>query len=132
MRAMSVVAPEEDDPIMKKLLSLAFSAALTAGAAWAAVGPEPGKTQWTGYITDTHCGEKGANKNHTAECIDKCMKGGSKAQIKNESDGNVYNLKDFDPSVRALVGKRVTVTGTLDAPTKTITVQHAKVANVAP
>jgi hypothetical protein len=128
MRAACAVAPGEDDRTMKKLLSLAFAASLAAGMVWAA----DTKTHWTGYITDSHCGEKGAGKNHSAECIDKCMKEGSKAQIRNESDGNYYNLKDFDPQVRALVGKRVTITGTLDSATKTITVERAKVADVAP
>jgi hypothetical protein len=113
---------------MKKLLSLAFAATLAAGLAGAA--PSGTKGEWTGFITDTHCGEKGANRQHTAECVDKCLKDGSKAQIRNESDGHYYNLGEFDSQTRKLVGKRVTVTGTLDAAGKTITVEHARVADV--
>jgi len=72
------------------------------------------KGEWTGYITDTHCGSKGASKSHTADCVDKCMKSGSKAQIMNESDNKAYDLSEFSKDMRPLVGKKVTVKGTLD------------------
>ena len=108
---------------MKKLLSLAaiLAFAAVAGAA------DKAKSEWTGYITDTHCASKGANKEHTAGCIEKCMKAGSKAQIWDEADKKAYDLDDFG-KVKALVGSRVTVKGTLDPATGTIKVASAEKA----
>jgi uncharacterized protein DUF5818 len=102
---------------MKRSLSLAV-VAVFAFAAFAAAG------EWTGYITDTHCGTKGAAKEHTAACVEKCMKGGSQAQILNESDSKLYTLDSFD-KVKPLMGSKVTVKGTLSADGQTIAVESA-------
>ena len=107
----------------KTILAFAAAAFLTAGAA----GAETVKGEWTGYITDTHCGEHGANKDHTKGCVEKCMKGGSKAQIKSDADGRIYDLSSFD-QVRPLMGQKVTVMGSLDKDTNTITVTSAVAA----
>lgn len=106
---------------MKKLLALALLAAIPVAFVVAA---ETTKGEWTGYITDTHCADKGANKEHTAACVEKCMKGGSKAQIMNEADKKLYNLDSFD-KVKSLVGTKVTVKGSLNAETNTIAVESA-------
>lgn len=106
---------------MKKILALAAALALSAGLSAAA---EKAKGEWTGYITDTHCASKGASKEHTAGCIEKCMKSGSKAQIWDEADKKAYDLDDFG-KVKALVGSKVTVRGTLDPVTNTIKVESA-------
>jgi uncharacterized protein DUF5818 len=108
---------------MKKLLAFAVVATLSGGAVWA----EAVKGEWTGYITDTHCGDKGATKDHTKGCVEKCMKGGSKAQIKNDADGKTYDLSSFD-QVRPLMGQKVTVKGALDKDSNTITVESAAAA----
>jgi hypothetical protein len=110
---------------MKKLLVLSFAAALGAGSVLAAGAT---KGEWTGYLTDTHCATKGASKDHTAGCIEKCMKGGSKAQILSEADGKLYDLAAFDAKVKPLVGKKVTLKGSLDKDTNTITVESAAAA----
>jgi opacity protein-like surface antigen len=110
---------------MKKILALSIAACLAAGSAMAA---EAVKGEWTGYITDTHCAAKGANKDHTAGCVEKCMKGGSHAQILNEADGKLYDLAAFDAKVKPLVGKKVTLKGSLDKDSHTITVDTAVVA----
>jgi hypothetical protein len=110
---------------MKALMTLAVAAAMTGGMAWAA---SPVKGEWTGFITDTHCGAHGANKEHTAGCVEKCIKGGSKAQILSEADGKTYDLASFDARLKPLVGKKVTVTGSLDKETNTITVDTAAAA----
>lgn len=102
------------------VLSLAFSPALQAADA-------PAKGEWTGYITDGHCGVKGANKDHTAECVEKCMKAGTKAQIWIDGDNKGIDLDSF-AKVKALVGSKVTVKGTLDPKTQTITVASAEKA----
>ncbi len=89
-----------------------------------AVQAAPTTVEWTGYITDTHCGPKGATKDHTIGCVERCVKAGSKAQILNESDQKVYDLDDV-AKVKSLVGKKVTIKGTLDAEKNTIKVESA-------
>jgi hypothetical protein len=101
---------------MKKLMAMAAVVALFAAPVFA--------EEWTGWVSDTHCGKKGANKNHTAACVEKCMKGGSKAQLVTDADGKIYDLDGVD-KVKALIGSKVTVKGTLDAASNTIKVESA-------
>ena len=108
----------------RRLLSLVAAALLVASFV-AAANATPGT--WTGYVTDTHCGRKGAVKDHTVACVEKCMKGGSKAQILNEADDVIYDLDSFD-KVKGLMGNKVTIKGTLDSATHTITVESAQKA----
>jgi hypothetical protein len=113
-----------------KLLTIV---AMLVGFAFVAGAQEPSKAaaaakgSWTGFITDTHCGKKGANEDHTADCVTKCMKGGSKAQIWNEADQKAIDLDGFE-KVKGLVGQRITVKGTLDPATNTIKVESAEKA----
>jgi hypothetical protein len=109
---------------MRKLSGLVAAFVFAALPALAAQG------QWTGFITDTHCGSKGASKDHSADCVEKCMKGGSKAQIMNDADGKIYDLDSFD-KVKSLVGKKVTVKGTLDEKSNTIKVENASAAKAS-
>jgi hypothetical protein len=109
----------------KMLLAAAVAVLLSGGASGAA---DAVKGEWTGFITDTHCGKHGANADHTAGCVMKCMKGGSKAQIRNDADGQIYDLAAFDEKVKPLVGKRVTLTGSMDPETRVITVDRAALA----
>lgn len=107
---------------MKKVLAVAVAVILAGGRAGAEGGV---KGEWTGYITDAHCGARGANKDHTAACVDKCVKGGSKAQVRNEADGKTYELAAFDARLKPLVGKRVILKGSMDPDTHAITVDSA-------
>ena len=102
------------------VLSLASAPALLAADA-------PAKGEWTGYITDGHCGAKGANKDHTEACVEKCIKSGTKAQIWIDADSKGIDLDNF-AKVKALMGSKVTVKGTLDPATHTITVESAEKA----
>jgi len=104
---------------MKKLLVAAASVVLSLAPLSAMAGSE-----WTGYVTDSHCGKNGASKDHTANCVQKCMKDGSRAQIWNEADETAYDLDSFD-KVKPLMGHKVTLTGALDADGKTIKVESA-------
>ena len=104
---------------MKRTLTLGLLSLLGVGLA--------GADTWTGFITDTHCGKNGASKDHTARCVEKCVKGGSKAQIMNEADGKLLDLDSMD-KVKSLVGTKVTVTGTLDPKTHVIAVEKAEKA----
>jgi hypothetical protein len=110
---------------MTRMLRAAAMAALLSGPAMAG---DAVKGEWTGFITDTHCGRHGANADHTAACVAKCVKSGSKAQIRSDADGKTYDLSAFDAKVRSLVGKRVTLTGTMDTGTRVITVTEARLA----
>lgn len=109
---------------MKKLIGRAALAALCLAPLTALAGPE----EWTGFITDTHCGKNGASKDHTADCVEKCIKGGSKPQLWSETDQKGYNLDSF-AKVKALMGGKVTVKGTLDPATNTIAVESAAKAD---
>jgi hypothetical protein len=112
---------------MKKLIGTAALAALCLAPLTALAGP----AEWTGFITDTHCGKNGAGKDHRADCVEKCMKGGSKAQLWSESEQKGYNLDSFD-KVKPLMGGKVTVKGTLDEATNTIKVESAARADEKP
>ena len=94
---------------MGKFLTVLAVIALVSAPVMAA---DATKGEWTGFITDTHCGANGANADHTAACVEKCMKGGSKAQLYVESEKKSYTLNDFS-KVKGLVGQKVTVKGTL-------------------
>lgn len=107
---------------MKKTLSLSSIAALAFAAA--ALAGEGKAGSWTGYVTDSHCGQRGAVKEHSADCVEKCMKGGAKAQLLSEADGKAYEIEGWD-KVKDLMGSKVTVKGTLDETTGTIKVASA-------
>jgi hypothetical protein len=82
----------------------------------------------TGFVTDDHCKDKGAVKAHTADCVESCVKGGAKAQIKAD-DGKVYNIDSAGwAKVKGLMGGKVTVKGTVDEKTNTIKVASAEKA----
>lgn len=79
---------------------------------------------WTGWITDSHCGAKGARAGHEA-CAKKCVHGGSTYVFYNNADQKIYKVSDQKMAEEAL-GHEVVVTGTLD--NDTITVQSIKPA----
>jgi len=79
------------------------SAALTFGA----------DGSWTGYITDSACGAKGANDKH-ADCAVKCVKEkGAKYVFVNDADKKVYAI-DAQDKVAAHAGHHVTVKGSVE------------------
>ena len=67
----------------------------------------------TGYISDSHCGSKGAKEGH-AECASKCVKEhGAKYVFVDDKDHKVYNIADQD-KVADHAGHHVTVKGKLE------------------
>jgi hypothetical protein len=112
---------------VKKILPLLSLLALALVLAVPAFTDEGKAGSWTGFITDSHCGKKGAVKDHTADCVEKCVKGGDKAQILNDADGKAYNIDGWD-KVKGLMGAKVTVKGSLDEKTGTIKVASAEKA----
>ena len=108
---------------MKKLIGAAALAAVCLAPLTALAG----SAEWTGFITDTHCGVRGATKDHTAACVEKCMKTG-KAQLWVGKDKKGYDLANYDARAKALVGSRVVVKGSMDSATHAITVESIEKA----
>jgi uncharacterized protein DUF5818 len=66
-------------------------------------------SSWKGWISDDHCGAKGAKAGHEA-CALKCMEKGSKLVLVNTGDGKIYKLDKQDVAKKHL-GHEVTVQG---------------------
>jgi hypothetical protein len=100
---------------MKARFSIAIAVALFAGVlAMAADG------SWTGYISDSQCGVKGAN-DKAGECTTKCVKEhGAKYVFVNDADKKVY-VVDAQDKVAAHAGHHVTVKGSVDGDTLKLT-----------
>jgi tRNA isopentenyl-2-thiomethyl-A-37 hydroxylase MiaE len=94
---------------MKKLIVLFALLALTLAALAGAAGT---KGTWTGWVTDEHCGAKGASADHKA-CAEKCAGNGSKLVFYNNADKKVYGLDKQDVA-KANLGHEVKVSGELD------------------
>jgi hypothetical protein len=69
--------------------------------------------EWTGYISDSKCGAKGAKDEH-ADCAVKCVKGGASPVF--VSGGKVYQIDDAS-KVQEHIGHKVTITGELKGDT---------------
>jgi hypothetical protein len=64
---------------------------------------------WTGWVTDEHCGAKGAKADHKG-CAEKCAKEGSKLVFYNNADKKIYKLDNQDLA-KAHLGHEVKVSG---------------------
>src|SRR5207245_5830875 len=93
--------------IMKVRFSMAIAATLFAGTLAMAA-----DNSWTGWISDSQCGVKGANdKAGTAECTVKCVKEhGAKYVFVNDADKKVYGV-DAQDKVAPHDGNIVNVLG---------------------
>jgi hypothetical protein len=94
---------------MRKITCLALSLALILSLGLSMYAAE-GK--WTGWITDSKCGAKGAKAEHK-ECALKCAKSGEKLVFYNNDDQKLYAL-DNQELAKKHVGHEVTVEGTAD------------------
>ena len=104
---------------MTKIATLVLAgAALLAGA-------EQTRT-YTGVITDTMCGadHKAMHVAPDSKCVRECVKAGSKYALL--VGNNVYTLSD-QKTPEKFAAQKVTVTGVLSEPTKTL-----KVNSIAP
>lgn len=117
---------------MKNLVARALVVAVGLGVAslgWAAADKSDGS--WTGYVTETHCGAKGAKAEH-AECAVKCVKEkGAKWALYTPDDKSVFVLSGDDAmmaKMAAMAGKKMTVKGSMDKEKKTITVANMEQA----
>src|SRR5215218_299011 len=103
------------DMLMKKTTVLLFTL-LALMAVLASAGT---KGTWTGWVTDEHCGAKGASADHKA-CAEKCLTQGGKLVFYNSEDKKIYSLDKQDVA-KANLGHEVRVTGEADG--KAITVE---------
>jgi len=87
------------------MAAMLFSAALSAAA----------DGTWTGYISDSNCGAKGANE-RAGQCTTKCVKEGAKYVFVNDTDKKIYVI-DAQDKVADHAGHHVTVKGTVDGET---------------
>ena len=74
--------------------------------------------EWTGWITDEHCGTKGASSGHKS-CAVKCAKDGAALLFYNTADEKLYKLSDQD-AAKKHIGENVKVVGTLGGETITV------------
>ena len=77
--------------------------------------------EWSGYISDSKCGVKGAKDEH-ADCAVKCVKGGASPVF--VTDGKVYKIEDTS-KVQDHIGHKVTITGELKG--DTVQVESVKI-----
>lgn len=78
-----------------------------------------------GYISDSHCGAAhSAPSADATKCVKSCMKHGSDPVL--VSEGKVYKLKGEQDAVKGLAGENVTVKGTVDGDTITVTSVEAR------
>lgn len=78
---------------MKKSLFLTLGTVILAGSATLAMGGE-----WTGWISEAHCGVKGANAGHR-DCGIKCMKEGQKAVFVDDATQKVFTIDDHHQKI---------------------------------
>jgi hypothetical protein len=80
---------------------------LFAITAWAA----PKDQSWSGWISDSKCGAKGANASHEA-CAKKCIAAGEKPVLVSDKDQKVLAIDNPD-AVKSEIGQHVKVSGSL-------------------
>ena len=102
--------------MVKRAWICAVTLLFVASLALAWQGGTTKSKSWSGYVTDTMCGAKGASAAH-ADCAKTCVKEhGAKFALYDESTKKVYVL---DPQEKAAehAGHEVTVQGTLEGDT---------------
>ena len=110
---------------MKKTISRIVLATLVVTLASFAFAADPGS--WTGWVTDTGCGAKGATADHAA-CAAKCVKEhGAKYALYTPADKQVWVLSNQEEAGK-MAGKEVTVKGKADKEKMTIEVASMEAA----
>lgn len=91
-----------------------------AGTLFAGVLAMAADNSWTGWISDSQCGVKGANEK-ARDCTVKCVKEhGAKYVFVNDADKKVYAV-DAQDKVADHAGHHVTVKGTVEGDTLKLT-----------
>src|SRR4029079_16105790 len=106
---------------MKKLISRVMLALLVVSLASFAYAADAIEGTWTGFVTDTACGAKGASADHAA-CAAKCVKDkGAKYALYTAADKQVWVLSNQEEAGK-MAEKEVTVKGKADTEKKSIEV----------
>lgn len=106
--------------MIKRVMMGAVAVLFLAGIAFTGQKDAAKSGSWSGWITDSACGAKGASAEH-ASCATKCVKEqGAKYALYNAEDKKVYILDPQDKAAEH-VGHQVTVKGTADGNTIHIT-----------
>src|SRR6516164_11648203 len=92
---------------MKKTLLIVMGFCLCTLIAFAA----PKDQSWSGWISDSKCGVKGANASHEA-CAKKCIAAGEKPVLVADKDQKVLAIDNPD-AVKDEVGQHVAVSGSM-------------------
>ncbi len=112
---------------MKKLVTRVLLVAFVIGLASFALAGDMAEGSWTGFVTDTQCGAKGAKAEH-ASCAAKCVKEhGAKYALYTAADKQVWILSNQEEAAK-MAGKEVVVKGKADAEKKTIEVASIELA----
>lgn len=96
---------------MKRLTIAALALLLTGALVLPALAAGQGG-EWTGWITDEHCGAKGAKAGHK-DCALKCYNDGGKLVFYNDADKKLYKI-DKQEVAKEHLDHRVTINGTVD------------------
>jgi hypothetical protein len=98
---------------MKKAISRVLLAAVVVSLASFAFAGDAMEGSWTGFVTDTSCGAKGATADH-ASCAAKCVKEhGAKYALYTAADKQVWVLSNQEEAAK-MAGQEVTVKGKAD------------------
>jgi hypothetical protein len=92
---------------MRKFSLLSAALLLLSIVAWAA----PKDQSYSGWISDSKCGAKGANAAHAA-CAKKCIDGGEKPVMVADADQKIMPIDNPD-AVKDQIGQHVKVNGTM-------------------
>ncbi len=100
---------------MKKAISIACLFVIVAVLASTVVYAADNSTSWTGWISDSLCGAKGANAGHKS-CAVTCVKTkGASYVFVNDKDKKVLAIQNQDAiNADKDLGVEVTVTGTVN------------------
>ena len=99
-----------------RLFFVGLAVLLAAGISLAGEKGKSEEKSLTGWITDSHCGAKGAKEGH-ADCATKCVKTqGAKYALVTPEDGKVYVLDPQDKAAEH-AGHHVKVKGTIEGDT---------------
>jgi hypothetical protein len=112
---------------MKKLGICVFGGCLLASLSLFAQGPQ----SYTGQIMDSQCAAMHSHQymmkqgESATDCSNRCVKIGGKYALYDSAHQTAYQLDDQTKTAK-FAGEKVTVTGTLNASTKTIHVTGIK------
>lgn len=126
--------------MVKRVLLVAASLVFSGAVALAATqnpcnpcsgkGAKAGKQTIVGYIGDSMCGLNHAMGGDEKGCTMKCLEGGAKLVLADRDGKVVYNLDSKGQGkAKEFAGQKVKVSGSVDAKTKTITVNSIEAAS---